>query len=208
MRKKFKAVLAYDGAAYRGFQRLNNTAMTIQGQVEAVLSQIADEPVSIVGAGRTDSGVHASGQVIAFEMPTWPHDPLALRAAMNALLPTDIAVLQIDYATAEFHPRYSATRREYRYLLALSSVRHPLLARTHWQVRISTGRNLGHTVERMNEAAAMLVGVHDFASFGTPPKSGATKTTVRQVLNAAWCIEAEQWGAQVASFTIAAKWES
>lgn len=176
---RYRAVLAYDGTAYFGFQRQAGTTPTVQGAVETALRAVCGAPVSIVGAGRTDTGVHARGQVIAFDVAAWRHGPAALRRATNAHLPGDVALQSVDEAAADFHPRYDARSRCYEYTLYIATTRHPLLDRYAWQVR-TQGALDGAA---LHDAAARLVGERDFATFGRPPQG---TNTVRHVLRSAF----------------------
>jgi tRNA pseudouridine38-40 synthase len=144
--------------------------------LERVLGDLARQPVTVIGSGRTDSGVHATGQIITFTM-SWQHGAAALQRALNANLPADIAILQLETAVTEFHPRFDARRRAYRYQIYNSPVRSPLKNRYSWHV----SRPLDLTV--MNKAAAYLVGRHDFATFGQPPQGN---NSVREVFEANW----------------------
>jgi tRNA pseudouridine38-40 synthase len=173
---RYRALLAYDGSRYLGSQRLPTGS--IQGEVESALATICGQSVNIMIAGRTDTGVHATGQVIAFDID-WRHQAIDLLRAINALLPTDIAVQRIERAEPDFHPRFQATSRAYRYLVYESEVRHPALVKTAWWVRSPL------EAVAMNEAAALLIGPHDFASFGTPPETGS-RSTRREVFRSAW----------------------
>jgi tRNA pseudouridine38-40 synthase len=173
---RFRALIEYDGTDYYGFQRQRAEFVTIQGELERVISQLARGPVVITGAGRTDSGVHASGQVISFTID-WRHTVSALKSAINANLPEDIAVLHIGEVQQKFHPRYDARRRAYRYFVYNEPERSPLRRRYSWHVR----RPL--QIELMNEAAALLTGVHDFATFGLPPQGN---NSVRELFEAKW----------------------
>lgn len=175
---RYKALVAYDGTAYRGYQR-QLAQPTVQGELEQALYQITRQPVTVTGAGRTDSGVHALGQVISFDYD-WGHGTEAILRALNARLPEDIVILEIAEAAPEFHPRYDAQRRSYRYYIYNHRIRHPRYRRQSWHVR----RPLD--LERMNEAAAFLIGEHDFATFGQPPQG---ENTVRHVFSAEWCRE-------------------
>lgn len=177
---RYRATLAYDGAAYQGFQRQAAGIPTVQGAVEAALTQIAGQFIGITGAGRTDSGVHATGQVIAFDLD-WSHDDATLVKAINANLPQDIAV-QDACQHEGFHPRFDALARGYRYQVMVTQVRQPLLANRTWQIR-----DLPHFAE-MQAAAQMLIGEHDFAAFGTPPQGD---NTVRLIYRSEWAL-AEQ----------------
>lgn len=173
---RYRALIEYDGTSFCGFQRQKTEFVTVQGELERTISQLAREPVVITGAGRTDSGVHASGQVISFTIE-WPHTVLALKNAINANLPDDIAVLQIGEVPQAFHPRYDAQRRAYRYFIYNGPERSPLRRKFSWHVR----RPL--QIELMNEAAVLLIGVHDFATFGLPPQG---KNSVRELFEAKW----------------------
>src|SRR5690349_11102241 len=105
MKQRYRAILAYNGAHYFGFQLQEAGRPTIQGAVEKALLTITKQAVRVVGAGRTDTGVHARGQVIAFDCD-WRHSPEALWRAINANLPHDIAVQQLTPTEASFHPRF------------------------------------------------------------------------------------------------------
>jgi tRNA pseudouridine38-40 synthase len=175
--QRYRATIEYDGTHYYGFQR-QRRAPTIQESIERALAVLAGKPVRISGAGRTDTGVHALGQVIAFDLD-WParHGPAALQRALNANLPEDIVVLQLTEAADGFHPRFDADRRTYHYLICNTPVRRPLCRKRCWHI----SRPLD--VDLMNQAAALLVGTHDFATFGRPPKG---ENTIRQVYRAFW----------------------
>lgn len=178
---RVKAVVAYDGTGYSGFQRQTN-AYTVQEALEQVLEKLTGHVVRIVAAGRTDAGVHAEGQVIAFD-PVWRHPLTDLHRGMNALLPEQIAVRDMMEVPEGFHPRYDARRRRYRYTIYHDPVRNPLVARYSLHV----DRELD--VSAMRAAAAALVGQHDFAAFGSPP-SGLS--TIREVYRALWT-ESAPW---------------
>lgn len=178
---RFRAILAYDGTAYQGFQRLNDDQPSIQGAVEAALRQASGgQEVTILGAGRTDAGVHATGQVIAFDL-AWKHEDDDLLRAVNALLPTDIALQRLERARPAFHPRFDATSRTYEYLVFEAPIRQPVIGRMAWWVRppLKTWLDL----PRMDEAADLLIGSHDFASFG---KATQDESTRRDVYRSGW----------------------
>jgi len=173
---RFRATLAYDGTAYHGFQRqAPEHEPTIQGELERALTKISLPGTTVLGSGRTDAGVHASGQVIAFDAQ-WRHSQDALQRALNANLPADIVVLDVVEAVPTFHPRYDAVSREYVYTLYNAPVRHPLYRLT--ALHIAEPLN----APAMDDAASELVGEHDFASFGLPT---AGEITVRKMLRAA-----------------------
>lgn len=172
---RLRATLAYDGTDFHGFQRQTN-ARSVQNVLEEALSESCGEVVSVIGAGRTDAGVHASGQVVAFDA-RWAHAPLDLLNATNARLPEDVAVLSLTECEADFHPRYSALSRTYVYTVAQQPTRHPLFRRYAWVLTAMLD------AASMNEAAGRLIGEYDFAAFGTPPQGDVT---VRQVQQARW----------------------
>ena len=172
---RYRARLAYDGTAYQGFQRQAGSAPTIQGAVEQAIAAVTRQAVTVIGAGRTDAGVHATGQVIAFDL-NWQHEDDALLRALNMALPQDIALQDITRQEG-FHPRFDAVSRIYKYTLIVSEQRQPLLARTAWHIQVT----LNGTA--MQEAARLLVGEHDFATFGKPPRGD---NTIRTVLRSDW----------------------
>jgi len=173
--QRYRATVAYDGTAYGGFQ-IQASGPTIQGELERALRSVTQEAVRVVGAGRTDAGVHAQGQVISFETG-WRHGAEVLERAMNALLPTDIVVRELGPAGERFHARFSALRRHYRYWAYHAMAAQPLLGRYAHDL----GRPLD--VAAMRQASAHLLGEHDYAAFGQAP-SGAN--TVRAVQRATW----------------------
>ncbi len=176
MMERYKVTVAYDGTQFEGFQR-QGQARTVQLALESALRPLHWQGTSILCAGRTDSGVHADGQVIAFDLD-WTHELQALGRAMNAYLPEDVAVTEVELAQPDFHPRYDARWRTYHYHLWFGSLRHPLRERYAWRVWPAADLALLET------AAALLPGVHDFAAFGTPPRPGGS--TIRAIRQADW----------------------
>ncbi len=172
--RRLMAIVEYDGTDYAGFQ-VQRGERTIQGEIERALAAATQEEIRIIGAGRTDAGVHARGQVIAFKT-NWRHSLEDLQRALNALLPKDIAIRELALAPENFHPRFSAVSREYRYSIWNKPVRSPLACRFAyhypWPLDVSL----------MNEACSHLIGTHDFRSFGSAPKEGSS--TVRTVYRA------------------------
>jgi tRNA pseudouridine38-40 synthase len=166
----WKTVLAYDGTAYKGWQ-IQDGADTIQGRLEAALARMAEAPVRVVAAGRTDSGVHAWGQVAHFRLER-SIPPEGILRGLNALLPSDIRVLSVSETDDTFHARRSARSKTYRYFLDRSKVASPLRSRftLHYP----------HALDRaaIEDGAARLVGEHDFAGFRAA--SCRAKTTVRR----------------------------
>ena len=179
----YRATVQYDGSAYNGFQRQRRGTPSIQAELERALARLADRPIRVIGAGRTDTGVHALGQVIGFTID-WPrrHGPAALLRALNANLPPDIAVIELAEASTGFHPRFDARRRTYEYHVCMTPVRRPLLRQRAWQMAQALD------MTRMNVAAALLIGEHDFATFGRPTVGDST---VRAVYVAEWRQEGE-----------------
>lgn len=176
---RYRATIAYDGTEFHGFQR-QAKGRTVQGELERALGEVAQPGATVLGAGRTDSGVHAAGQVIGFEAD-WRHGPEDLRRALNAHLPPDLVVLMMSEAPAEFHPRRSARGRRYRYTIYQSPQRHPLIDRYAWQVWPPL------SMAALNQASARLIGQHDFAAFGTAPDEGGH--TRRRVARSEWNTE-------------------
>lgn len=147
--------------------------------LEAALGQITNQRVSVVGAGRTDAGAHARGQVIAFDV-AWPHSLADLERALNAVLPEDVAVRDLMEAEAGFHPRYAARSRTYEYTIYNHPLRSPLARRTAWHVAVPLD------VAALMQATQVLVGEHDFAAFGRAPKG---ENTIRRVNRAGWRVD-------------------
>lgn len=174
--ERYKVVLAYDGAAFSGMQRQVNRR-SVQAEVEASLRQLGWQGSSILVAGRTDAGVHASGQVIAFDL-AWKHSADTLLNALNAGLPADVAAKDVDSVGVDFHPRFDAKLRCYEYRLFCQPQRDPLRERYAWRVWPAV------KLVRLKAAARGMRGEHDFTAFGTPPKQGGS--TVRKVAQAAW----------------------
>ncbi|MGH7814260.1 MAG: tRNA pseudouridine(38-40) synthase TruA [Candidatus Binataceae bacterium] len=171
-----KLIVEYDGANYSGWQ-LQARHDSIQGRLEAALAQIFQSPVRVHGAGRTDAGVHARGQVAAIRIPR-AFDPKKLRRALNALLPPDIVVLEALAVADEFNPRRDARSRVYEYRVLNRAIRSAFEHRRGWLV----GERLD--LAAMNSAARVFIGEHDFAAFRTT--GSREKTTVRRVIASQW----------------------
>ncbi len=164
----------YDGTDYAGFQ-IQTGRRTIQEVLESALWQVTGDRTRVVGAGRTDSGVHATGQVISFVTRS-SLGPFVLKRAMNAVLPDDVVIVDAADAPAGFHARFSAKSRAYRYTIWNGPQRTAIGRRYvySWRAYLDA--------EAMNRAAAGLLGRHDFASFaGTTHSSERTSSTVRTV---------------------------
>lgn len=157
--RRFRATVEYDGTEFAGFQ-IQTNARTVQGELESALATLSGgERRPVDGAGRTDAGVHASGQVIAF---TYAGDlsTAELTRALNGLLPPDVAVRDVRRASREFHPRYAARYREYRYTV-WNGPRSPLRERTALGVRVPLD------TDAMARAASVFEGRRDFSAFGS-----------------------------------------
>jgi tRNA pseudouridine38-40 synthase len=181
---RIKAVIAYDGTDYHGFQRQSpDREPSIQGVLERAASKIG-QAGPVLGAGRTDAGVHASGQVVSFDV-NWRHGLDDLQQALNAVLPDSIAVLELEQAADTFHPRYDAVSRAYRYSLYTARVRNPLAMR--YALCLSMPQTLD--VDAMRRALAHTIGEHDFAAFGQPTVG---ESTIRTMLQAGVSAEGPQ----------------
>lgn len=171
LRRNLKMIIAYEGTRFAGFQRQTN-APTVQGAIEAAILKITGETVNLTAAGRTDAGVHAKGQVANFYSTTRLSDTKLL-AALNAVLPEEIAIQSVVEVPEAFHSRYSAVAKLYSYRIYQSEVR-PLFIRDqvyHYHHPLN--------LAEMQNATAYLEGKHDFASFQAAGSS--VKTTVRTV---------------------------
>ncbi len=178
--ERYQVILAYDGSHYKGFQRQAH-ATSVQAVVEETLRRLNWQGRTILAAGRTDTGVHATGQVIAFDLD-WDHGLHDLQTALNAYLPPDVVAREVHLVNPAFHPRYDASWRCYDYRIYCQSVRQPLLEPYAWRVWPAV------EIEPLNQAAQLIIGTHDFGAFGTPPQAGSS--TVRVVHASSWKVEA------------------
>ncbi len=166
----FKLTLEYDGTDFAGWQTQGEGQRTVQSELMRALEEIARGPVRLMGAGRTDAGVHAEGQVASAAFET-RLDGEVLRRALNAKLPADVAVLSAELMPDGFDARRAARGKRYRYQIWNSEVPSPLRARTFHRVREPL------TLPAMRDAAGRVRGCHDFASFRGA--GSAVKTNVR-----------------------------
>jgi tRNA pseudouridine38-40 synthase len=167
----FKITLAYDGTDYVGWQR-QATGPSVQGLVEAAVREFVDHDVAVAGAGRTDAGVHALGQVASFTLDR-DIDPVTLARALNAKLPPDIRVLAASAAAAGFHARFDARRKHYQYRIWNGAVVPPFDRRYLWHVPGALDR------DAMVRAAETIVGTHDFSVFqATGSEARRTERTI------------------------------
>jgi tRNA pseudouridine38-40 synthase len=170
--RRFRLVIEYDGTDFAGFQIQNQGERTIQGVLEETIERLSGQFSRVHGAGRTDAGVHATGQVVHFDS-TWQVPAEKVAVALNAVLPIDLTVRTGGVAEATFHARHDAIRRTYVYTILNREMPSALRGRYVWQVHPPLSR------ERMQSAANHLIGTHDFATFGLPDAPG--KSTVRRM---------------------------
>jgi len=154
----FRLTLEYDGTGFAGWQRQAGGERTVQGALEAALEEVCQAPGRVTGAGRTDAGVHAAGQVAGVEIET-SLPAATLGRALNARLPADLAVVALEAVGPDFHARFDARNKLYRYRIWNGPVRSPLDSRFRHHVPQALA------LDPMREGAAVLVGTHDFASF-------------------------------------------
>jgi tRNA pseudouridine38-40 synthase len=193
MQQRLWARVEYDGADFYGFQ-VQAHERTVQGEIERAIRAVTGKEARVVGAGRTDRGVHARGQVVAFTVE-WKHDLPILQRALNAVLAADVAILAMGPAAEEFHPRFSARSRTYRYTVLNQARRLPLERRRAWHVAQPLDEG------RMAAASRCLLGKNDFATFGRPLHGD---NTVRTVFRADWEACDTIQGARLLSFEIEA----
>ena len=179
------ALVSYDGTDFFGFQ-VQESVPTIQGELERALSRVATVKSRVVGSGRTDTGVHASGQVVAVHLQ-WTHSLAALQNAWNANLPASISVGAVQTLPEGFHPRFSAVTRTYRYYVDVLSPQPGQVAPKHLPLteRFALFQPAPLNLDAMQQAASWLIGEHDFAAFGQPPQGN---NSVREVFQATWQI--------------------
>jgi tRNA pseudouridine38-40 synthase len=178
---RYKLILAYDGSAFFGSQR-QSRRRTVQSELERAASKLGWRGPATIFAGRTDSGVHAEGQVASLDLE-WRHAPETLRDALNARLARDVAVLTVERAAPEFHPRFDAVARRYRYDIRLALLRHPLADRLAWRIWPAV------PLASLNGVAGLLRGSHDFAAFGSAAHAGGG--TSRTVTLSEWSSEGD-----------------
>jgi len=184
---RYQLILAYDGAKLEGSQR-QKAKRTAQGELEKALRTLGWTGRSVLIAGRTDSGVHAEGQSVALDFE-WAHGPDKLRAALNAALPTDLAVRVAREVQSDFQPRFDATSRRYRYRLFCDPIRDPVRERYAWRVWPVVNGSL------LQSVSPIFLGRHDFAAFGSPMTRGGS--TTRTVSLSAWTESNGEWQFQV-----------
>ena len=169
----YKLIIAYDGSEFFGWQR-QSSARTVQATLEEAISTITGDPiVHLLGSSRTDTGVHALGQCATFRSRSWKSAASSLPLAINSQLPADVVVRAASEMPISFNPIRHARSKRYRYAVYASRINNPLARRQAWWVK----RRID--IDAMREAAAALLGRHDFASFQTA--GSPRKSTVRTV---------------------------
>jgi tRNA pseudouridine38-40 synthase len=185
----WKLTLAYDGTDFHGWQ-VQPGHETIQGQLADAIERVTGERVLPQGSGRTDAGVHALAQVASC-MLTAPIPPANLHRALNRTLPAAIRILSAEHAAPEFHARHSVTGKTYEYRIYRGEICQPWLARYVYAL------NWPLSVEKMQQAAALVVGEHDFTSFAasdpdiTTRESSEEPSNIRTIFSSEWMIEGE-----------------
>lgn len=174
--------IAYDGTNYCGWQ-IQPNEITVQGVLEDVLSKIHKKKVDVIGSGRTDSGVHADMQVVNFQTDIDSIPAENYRAAINSLLPLDIRVMSSRKVSDDFHSRFNAIRRTYKYYIKLGEVGHPKYRGICYLVRRPLNLKL------LNDLARELIGEHDFTTFAASGDQAPTK--VRTIFSAVFYPEGE-----------------
>ncbi len=168
----YKFTISYDGTRYQGWEHQPSTDMTIQGKLENVLSKMTGSEVEVIGAGRTDAGVHAKAMIANAVLDT-QFSPEEIRDRMNRYLPDDICVREVKQASDRFHARYNAVGKTYRYTCFTGPLK-PVFDRKYVYYLEETP-----DIEKMRQAAEILKGEHDFKSFCSNPRM--KKSTVRKV---------------------------
>jgi tRNA pseudouridine38-40 synthase len=169
-----KLTIAYDGTRYRGWQRLGEGAQSVQGRLEAVLSRMEGRPVEVHGAGRTDAGVHALGQVASVRLSDG-RSPEEVLDYVNRYLPEDIGVLRVEEAPPRFHARLTPSRKTYRYRIWASPL--PCVFERRWCCRPERIPDAG----KMAEAAPLFLGRHDFAAYHSGKTKKSTVRTIHEI---------------------------
>ena len=173
---RYKIRLSYDGSAFCGWQ-IQNNARTVQGEIEKAASTLLGVSVQVTGAGRTDTGVNAINYIAHIELP----EEVRVEAAhlcykLNAMLPREVTIHEISLAENEFHARFDATSREYHYFIHFC--KDPFCEKYSYRMRYPLD------IEKMNEAAALLLGEHDFSCF--EKVGGNNATSVCNITEAGW----------------------
>jgi tRNA pseudouridine38-40 synthase len=172
MKRNIRFIISYDGSRYYGWEHQPGTDMTIQGKLETVLEKMSGKPLKLIGAGRTDAGVHALAMVANVHLDTDMSEE-EIRTYMNQYLPEDISVNEVIFASEKFHSRYNAVGKTYRYSCYAGPCK-PVFDRKYVYVLEEKP-----DIAAMRRAANLLTGVHDFKSFCGNPRM--KKSTVREI---------------------------
>lgn len=169
--------LSYDGTAYYGWQHNSSTFPSIEGELQSALQKVYQKNVSLDAASRTDRGVHAEEQLVAFSVPFSKKTAGQLHLSLNQLLPNDIRVLSLEETTTRVYPSIDSTEKEYEYVIDTASYHNPFMRHRAWHVPKPLSR------EKMERAAQLLVGTHDFAGFTNEgaPKYTSTIRTINYI---------------------------
>lgn len=170
--RNIKLTIRYDGSRYKGFQRLKDNDMTIQGKIEDVLSKMTNEQIEIIGSGRTDMGVHAYGQVANFKTNSNLSTD-KIKTYLYEYLPEDIVITNVEEVDERFHSRYNAKSKVYLYKINNSKIHDPFSRKyaTHIPKKLD--------IELMKEASKYFIGEHDFTSFAS--SKSKKKSNVRTI---------------------------
>jgi tRNA pseudouridine38-40 synthase len=169
--KNIKLTIEYDGTNYSGWQNQDN-AVTVQEKLEEAIKELTKEEVKLIGSGRTDSGVHARGQVANFfTNSTIPGEKF--KYALNNILPGDIAIIESEEVDVNFHSRFDAVKKRYRYRIYNGEMPRPLYRNYSYHYKYNLD------LDKMREAAKYLIGTHDFVSF--MGSGSVVKTTIRTI---------------------------
>lgn len=181
--QRYKVTIAYDGTNYVGFQ-LQKNGVSIQQKLEKALFKMSKgQSIRVVSSGRTDSGVHARGQVIHFDYPVILHEK-NMQKALNSLLPDDIRVMVVELVSSKFHARYHTQSKQYQYRVSVGEVQDP------FKQRFALYHHYPLNVERMQHALNDIIGTHDFTSFCSTKSDKENK--VRTITTATVTYQHEQ----------------
>ncbi len=198
--RNVRLTVAYDGTDFHGFAE-SDGVRTVMGDLRRAVETVVRSPVDLTGAGRTDAGVHAWGQVVSGMIPS-DTDLARLARSVNAMCAPFVSVRDVQWAAPGFSARFSATARSYRYSVWNDSAPHPLLARESWHVVQPLD------VDAMNVASTHLLGEHDFSSFcrrPKPPDGAPEPSLVRRLRVATWVRAVDDgWGTGLLRFEITA----
>ena len=172
--RRLKLIISYDGGDFAGWQAQAN-ASSVQQSLEFTFRRICGEPIVMIGAGRTDAGVHAFGQCAHADVPAGRLAPGEWLKAANALLPPTVRVLRASFVSEHFHARFSAKEKIYRYRIITSLVLSPFEAGRAWHVAGPVDETI------LRQSANLFIGKHDFASFTAARAKGMERKTVRRI---------------------------